>query len=166
MTAHKFHQQMGTNDGFRVGGHVLKKRSFRLHITTLILMSIRCRWTIEMELNVYFINISAQRLWASNTGFLRTTAMIYLSLICYCFTIYRLPLISGSRCSSFSIVSGYGLDDRAMRFDSGRGKRIVPLDSVSRPALGPTQPPVQCVPRVLSPGGKAAGAWYWPFAII
>jgi hypothetical protein len=104
--------------GLQWGGHVLKKRSFRLHITTLISMSIRCRWTIEMELNVYFINIPAQRLWASNTGFLRTTAMIYLSLICYCFTIYTLPLISGSRCSSFSIVSGYGLDDRAMRFDS------------------------------------------------
>jgi hypothetical protein len=35
--------------------------------------------------------------------------------------------------SSVSIVSGYGLDDRAIKA----------LASVSRPALGPTQPPVQ-----------------------
>jgi hypothetical protein len=36
----------------------------------------------------------------------------------------------------------------------GRGKRIFPLASVSRPALGPTQPPVRWVPRFLSPGVK------------
>jgi hypothetical protein len=36
----------------------------------------------------------------------------------------------------------------------GRGK-IFPLASVSRPALGPTQPPVQWVPGVLSPGVKS-----------
>jgi hypothetical protein len=40
-------------------------------------------------------------------------------------------------------------------FDSRRGQRIFPLASVSRPALGPTQPPVQWVPGVLSPGVKA-----------
>jgi hypothetical protein len=36
----------------------------------------------------------------------------------------------------------------------GRGERIFPLASVSRPALGPTQPPVQWVLGVLSPGVK------------
>jgi hypothetical protein len=33
---------------------------------------------------------------------------------------------------------------------------------LSRPALRSTQPPIQWVPGVLSPGGKAAGAWSWP----
>jgi hypothetical protein len=36
----------------------------------------------------------------------------------------------------------------------GRGERTFPLASVSRPALGPTQRPVQWVPGVLSPGLK------------
>jgi hypothetical protein len=52
-------------------------------------------------------------------------------------------------------VSDYGLDDREIGFDPRRGQRIFPLASVSRPALGPTQPPVQRVPGVLSPGVKA-----------
>jgi hypothetical protein len=40
-------------------------------------------------------------------------------------------------------------------FDPRQGKRIFPLASVSRPALGPTQPPVQWAPGVLSPGVKS-----------
>jgi hypothetical protein len=46
-------------------------------------------------------------------------------------------------------VSDYRLDDRAIGVRSWRGQRIFPLASESRPALGPTQPPV------LSPGVKA-----------
>jgi hypothetical protein len=55
-------------------------------------------------------------------------------------------LIHMNRVISGSIMSDYGLDDRAMGFDPRWGQRIFPLTSVSRPALGPTQPPVQWVP--------------------
>jgi hypothetical protein len=41
--------------------------------------------------------------------------------------------------------------DKKIRIAKHVGKRIFPLVSVSRPALGPTQPPV---PGVLSPGVK------------
>jgi hypothetical protein len=53
-------------------------------------------------------------------------------------------------------VSDYGLDDRAIGVRSPAGsKDFFSLSSVSRPALGPTQPPVQWVPGVFSPGVKA-----------
>jgi hypothetical protein len=61
---------------------------------------------------------------------------------------------SRSRVSSGGIVSDYGLDDRASGVRFPVGQRIFPLSSVSRPALRPTQPPVQLVPGVLSPGVK------------
>jgi hypothetical protein len=50
-------------------------------------------------------------------------------------------------------MSTYGLDDRGSI--PGRGERIFPVASVSRPALGLTQPPVQRVSGVLSPGLKS-----------
>jgi hypothetical protein len=37
-----------------------------------------------------------------------------------------------------------------LRFDSWQGLGIFPFTTMSRLALGPTQPPVQCVPGVLS----------------
>jgi hypothetical protein len=39
-------------------------------------------------------------------------------------------------------------------FDPRQGQRFFPIASLSKPALGPTQPPVQWVPGVLSPGLK------------
>jgi hypothetical protein len=44
--------------------------------------------------------------------------------------------------------------DRGSRFDPGIGEKIFPASSVSIPALEPTQPPVQWVQGVLSPGLK------------
>jgi hypothetical protein len=77
-------------------------------------------------------------------------------------------LISGnrSRGSSVSIVSDYGLDDRAIGVRSPAGEKVFPLASVSRPALRPNQRPVHWVPGVLSPGQSAAGAWRWPLTHI
>jgi hypothetical protein len=59
-----------------------------------------------------------------------------------------------SRDSSVSIVTRL----RAGRpgFDSGQGKRIF-LVTVSRPAVGPTQPPIQWAPGAVSPGVKRPG---------
>jgi hypothetical protein len=59
------------------------------------------------------------------------------------------------RSGSVSIVSGYGLTNGPLWFDPRQRQEIFILTSVSRPALRPTQPPVQWVPGVLSPGDKA-----------
>jgi hypothetical protein len=56
---------------------------------------------------------------------------------------------SGEPGGSFSRMSGYGLEDRAIE-----AKGFFLMASVSTPALRPTQPPVQWVPGVLSPGLK------------
>jgi hypothetical protein len=62
-----------------------------------------------------------------------------------------------SRGSSVGIVSGYGLDNRAIQMQSpAEAKDFFPLASVSRPALGPTQPPIQWVLGVLFPGVKCS----------
>jgi hypothetical protein len=70
-------------------------------------------------------------------------------ILCYC--LLKLCELG----SSVSIVYGYGMDERVIRGSiPGRGERIFPLTSVSRPPLGPTQAPVQWVPGVLSLGLK------------
>jgi hypothetical protein len=60
---------------------------------------------------------------------------------------YKYLKIKWSWGSSVNIVSDYGQDNQAI-------ERIFPLAFVSRPALGPTQPPAQWVLGVLSPGVK------------
>jgi len=49
-------------------------------------------------------------------------------------------------------VLGYGLDDRG--FKSGQEIGIFLFTTVSRPALGPTEPPIQWAPVALSLGVK------------
>jgi hypothetical protein len=53
-----------------------------------------------------------------------------------------------------SVVSDYGLGYHAMEVRPPAEAKDFPLTSVSRPALGPTQPPVQQVLGVVSPGVK------------
>jgi hypothetical protein len=61
-------------------------------------------------------------------------------------------LAQSVQCLSTDWTTGRsGLDPR-------QGQRIFPVTSVSRPALRPTQPPVQWVPRVLIPEQSATGA--------
>jgi hypothetical protein len=56
----------------------------------------------------------------------------------------------GSRDSVVGIATGYGLDDRGVGLRVPIGPRI--FSTLSRPAQGYTQPPIQWFP-----GGKVAG---------
>ena len=72
------------------------------------------------------------------------------------FTIIYLLIVLSldvGRDSSVGIATRYGLDGPRIEYRWGRN-----FSHQSRPALGPTQFPVQWVPG-LFPGGKAAGAW-------
>ena len=66
-----------------------------------------------------------------------------------------LSFYSGPGCS-VGIATGYGLDGPGIESRWGRD-----FPHLSRPALGPTQSPVQWVP-VLSWGWRASGACCWP----
>jgi hypothetical protein len=57
--------------------------------------------------------------------------------------------------SSVGIATSYGLDDRGAGVRVLVGSRI--FSTSSTPALGSTQPPIQWVPRVISPGVKWPG---------
>jgi hypothetical protein len=62
-----------------------------------------------------------------------------------------------SRDSSVGVALGYGLGDRGsrVRFPAEAGNFF--FTTVSRTALGPTQPPIQCVLWALSLGVKRPG---------
>jgi hypothetical protein len=55
---------------------------------------------------------------------------------------------------SVCITTDYGLDDRMIGVRIPAGLRICFFDTASSQALGPTQPPIQWVPRALSLGVK------------
>jgi hypothetical protein len=58
-------------------------------------------------------------------------------------------MIHKARDSSVGMATGYGLDGPGIKSRCGRG-----FSHLSRPALGPTQPPVKGVPG-FSPGVKS-----------
>jgi hypothetical protein len=64
--------------------------------------------------------------------------------------IVHLLLLLGSRGSPVGVVCGYGLDDRAIEVRFSAVARD--FSSVSRPALGSIQSPVQWVQAVFSRG--------------
>jgi hypothetical protein len=79
--------------------------------------------------------------------FVTATCFLYLKTNKFVFVFHV------GRDSSVSIATRYGLDGPGIEFRWGRD-----FSHPARPALGPTQPPIQWVPG-LFPGGKAAGAW-------
>jgi hypothetical protein len=89
---------------------------------------------IQTQLHIL---LSHEILWRTNSGGRPAAGVCEINL----------PNGKRSRGSSVSIMSDYGLKDPEIGFRS-------PAVSVSRPVLGPTQPPVQWVPWVLSPGVK------------
>jgi hypothetical protein len=66
--------------------------------------------------------------------------------------------------SVVGIATGYGLDDQGVGVRVPIWSRI--FSKSSRPALGPTQPPIQWIPGALSPGVKRPGreADHWPLS--
>jgi hypothetical protein len=76
----------------------------------------------------------------------------------FCFLIFLISKYYISNCgsgSSVGIPTDYRLGGSGIESQWGRD-----LSHTSRPALGPTQPPVQWVLGFYA--GKAAGAWCWP----
>jgi len=74
------------------------------------------------------------------------------------FQLVLVLLSNVGRDSSVGIATCYGLDGPEIESRWGRD-----FPHPTRPALVPTQPPIQWVPG-LFPEGKVAGAWRWPSA--
>ena len=71
--------------------------------------------------------------------------------VCVCVCVYT----HVGRDSSVGTATCYGLDGPGIESWLGRY-----FSHPSRPAVGPTQPPIQWVPGLT--GGRTAGAWRWP----
>jgi hypothetical protein len=67
---------------------------------------------------------------------------------------FECPILAGFRLGLVSIALGYGLNDRGSRVRFQAGLGIFPFATVSRTALGLTQPPIQWVLGALSLGVK------------
>jgi hypothetical protein len=86
-----------------------------------------------------------------------TTKHSYLCNITNVWYIFRCSLyLKGYYNSVVGIPTGYGLDDRGVGVRVPVGSRIF-SSTLSRPALGPTQPPIQWVPGAVSPGVRRQG---------
>jgi hypothetical protein len=96
----------------------------------------------------HFRNICNLSLYHKTAGF----TFIIFSLSCLNSVLYFLRPVC--RDNSVRIVTGYGLDDRGVGVRVPEGSRV--FSTSSSPALVSTQPPIQWVPGVPSPGVK------WP----
>ena len=83
----------------------------------------------------------------------KTILLLCILLVLLLYYIYAYSEFIKGRDSSVGIATRYGLDGQGIESLWRRD-----LAHLSRPALGPNQPPVQWV-LGLFPGGKAAGAW-------
>jgi hypothetical protein len=80
-------------------------------------------------------------------GLLRVCFVALLELAFYMSTVLYEDSITTARLGSLEFMCTI-----SRLFDPRQRKTIFPLASVSRPSLEPTQPPVQWIQAVLSPG--------------
>jgi hypothetical protein len=116
-----------------------------------------CSFHMFSPLTVTFPKLSVilRPLYAQDTLMLNLLAKVidvdYIMLILVC---YGVMVETVRRIAHLVHCLAMGWTTGRSRFDPRRGGRIFPLAFVSRPALEPTQHPVQWVPGVLSPGLK------------
>jgi hypothetical protein len=82
-------------------------------------------------------------------------AMIYCNCLISEFSFYHYIIFHGNRDSSVGVATR--LMAKPPGFDPWQGKETFLFSLGSRPALKPTEPPIQWVSRALSPGTKRQG---------